>query len=251
MPVIDPHDAYFKEIFANKELSRDLIREFVSQDVVSSLDLDTLEVTNASFVDKNLGKHFSDLVFKVKAKSNIRGKKKEQYISLIFEHKTRVTKHLPVQLLNYVTLAYNKLRTKKEAYHLVLPILFYHGKAQYKKKTLKEVIPVPDEQFMRFLPDFDFEVIDIRDLTVEQIQNLRVAGMLRDALVLMRYIWHKAVIKEHPEWFFASFSSYLDTPDGENFLHTSVVYLFRKIKFSKNEVEQLMNKFSKPVKIKL
>ena len=60
------------------------MQEFLPEEVLRSLDLETLEISNQSFIDEKLKEAFSDAVFKVKLKSMIAS----VYISILLEHKS-------------------------------------------------------------------------------------------------------------------------------------------------------------------
>ena len=48
------HDRGYKLLFSNKEMMRDLLLEFVTEDWVGGLDLDTLDRVHDSFVTDDL-----------------------------------------------------------------------------------------------------------------------------------------------------------------------------------------------------
>lgn len=52
-----PHDAFFKEIFADPAHARELIQAHAPPDLVALLDLDTLEQFDTSFIDEDLRQH--------------------------------------------------------------------------------------------------------------------------------------------------------------------------------------------------
>ena len=60
----NPHDRFFKELFARQENARDLLQLYLPPDLVALLDLSSLEITRDSFIDPNLQSHFSALLYK-------------------------------------------------------------------------------------------------------------------------------------------------------------------------------------------
>jgi len=65
------------------------IRQYLPSDVVGLLDLDTLEYTKDSFIDKQLKEYFSDLLLKIYLKDGSRGYSTRNglaiYITNLFE----------------------------------------------------------------------------------------------------------------------------------------------------------------------
>lgn len=64
--IITPHDAFFKRLFGAPEVAADFLRNYLPAEIVSRLDLETLQLEKESFIDPELRESFSDLLFKVK-----------------------------------------------------------------------------------------------------------------------------------------------------------------------------------------
>ena len=64
--ITNPHDKFFKQVFTRMETVEEFIRHYLPPDVVGLLDLDTLEYTKDTFIDKRLKEYFSDLLLKVR-----------------------------------------------------------------------------------------------------------------------------------------------------------------------------------------
>jgi len=58
--LVNPHDRYFKEVFARPEIARDFLDNYLSAAIRARLDLSTLSLQKESFVDADLRQHFSD-----------------------------------------------------------------------------------------------------------------------------------------------------------------------------------------------
>ena len=57
------HDRFFKETFSRRRVVAALVDELLPQALRQRLNTDTLDLTNASFVDEELGEHWADLVY--------------------------------------------------------------------------------------------------------------------------------------------------------------------------------------------
>ena len=78
----NPHDAFVKEIFSHKEQAEDFLKNYLPQDICRLIDFNSLAIVKDSFVDEDLKKHFSDLLYEVQLSS------RPGFIYLLFEHKS-------------------------------------------------------------------------------------------------------------------------------------------------------------------
>ena len=65
-----PHDALFKRIMENDIAAREFLSEYLPQEVKDIIDLNTIKVQKESYIEPNLTKRLSDIVYKVDAKNN-------------------------------------------------------------------------------------------------------------------------------------------------------------------------------------
>ena len=63
MKITNPHDAFFKETFSKREYAADFLAGVLPAPLKQKLDLDSLRLENASYIDERLAEHFSDLVY--------------------------------------------------------------------------------------------------------------------------------------------------------------------------------------------
>jgi predicted transposase/invertase (TIGR01784 family) len=71
----NPHDAFFKYAFGDKEIAKDFLKYYLPKQVTKELDLETLKEEKGSYIDEQLKGLYSDLLFKIKDKD-----KKDNYI---------------------------------------------------------------------------------------------------------------------------------------------------------------------------
>ncbi len=88
MKVQNPHDKFFKETFGNLAVAKDFLRNYLPQNIVDIVDINTLEPQKDSFINDELEEVFSDMLFQVDIN------KKEGYIYFLFEHKATPVKIL-------------------------------------------------------------------------------------------------------------------------------------------------------------
>ena len=164
-----PHDKYFKIVLQNKEMAVQLIKYCVPKDVLDQIDLDTLEITDESFVDKHMQEHFTDICYTALSKD-----KKEVRITIIFEHKSWLPKKgaLTEQLNRYIVNTWGNDLQQGKTLSLVVPILVTHGGFSMAKETVELLFPDAPDCFIRYIPKFDYILLDLNNVPDETIKNI-------------------------------------------------------------------------------
>ncbi len=117
-------DRGYKKLFKNKTIFRQLLETFVQEDWVKELDFDSCETLDKSFVADHYKETVSDLVYKIKLR------RKEIFIIVLLEFKSKVERFTSVALANYVGNFYmDYVASHKRVRKLppVFPILLYSG----------------------------------------------------------------------------------------------------------------------------
>jgi predicted transposase/invertase (TIGR01784 family) len=99
----------------NLNVSREMIENYLPKHLVDKVLLETIEVCNASYIDKELKQSYSDMLYKVQTKS-----KSEAYIYFLWEHQSTYDKNIAFRLLMY---ACNIMQDHLEAGNSKLPII--------------------------------------------------------------------------------------------------------------------------------
>jgi recombination-promoting nuclease RpnB len=117
-----PHDAFFRSFLTDPTKARDLLEQYLPKKIKSICDFNTLKLEPGSFIDKNLKKHFSDILYSIKIRN------KKAYIYTLIEHLTNPDPLVPFKLLRYqVSVMQQHLDNKHDKLPIVVPILFYRG----------------------------------------------------------------------------------------------------------------------------
>ncbi|MBK5937874.1 Rpn family recombination-promoting nuclease/putative transposase [Halochromatium roseum] len=61
----NPHDVYFRESFTRREIAQDFLRQHLPAELLEVVDLDSLEISEDSYVSKELRASYSDLVYRL------------------------------------------------------------------------------------------------------------------------------------------------------------------------------------------
>lgn len=177
-----PHDKFFRSTFGNVEVASDFLVNYLPTELISMIDIDTLEPQKESFLDEKLKEEFSDLLFRVMIND------KEGYIYFLFEHKSYKDRMVIFQVLKYMVSIWesriqedkNRRRTDRKANSgeielpIILPLVVYHDEDKWNiKRTLGEMIPkykeLPDN-LKKYIPDFEYLLFDLSDFNKAEVK---------------------------------------------------------------------------------
>jgi len=148
------HDSFFKNMFSVKENLQDLLQGTLPREVLSKINLDTLEYDPTEYVDQELDSYFRDIT------CNMLYGDKQIKISLLYEHKSYPSKTIHLQLLRYILNVWESQESSKVELTPVIAIVFYHGKQRWTRQEIVKNIP---EELKRFVPLFDYVLFDTKD----------------------------------------------------------------------------------------
>ena len=171
MRVQTPHDKFFKRFFRYKEITKDFLENYLPENIKEIVDLDKINLEDASHIDKDLKETFSDMLFSI----NINNK--EGYLYFLFEHKSYGSRDVSLQLLKYMIEIWFKDMEDKKLSNLpvIIPIVIYHGKTRWNiVENLGDIIEgyyeLP-EDIKEYIPNFKYLIYDLSSFTDEQIKG--------------------------------------------------------------------------------
>lgn len=245
MKIQNPHDKFFKETFGNVEIAKDFLNNYLPENIIKVIDVNTLEPQKDSFINEELEEGFSDMLFRV----NIN--KREGYIYFLFEHKSYTSKDISFQLLKYMIEIW-EAKIKKEGINelpMIIPLVIYHGKDNWNiKTTLGELITgykdLP-KAIQKFIPDYEYLIYDLSRYTDKEIKG---QAQLRIILTIFRDIFTKDN-KGFQESIFRA-AEYLqeleDKQTGIEYFETFIRYIFNaRANFTKKDIDEIIDKIGK------
>jgi len=218
MPVPQPHDAFFKQVFSRPELAADLIRRRLPRAAVAALDLDRLERVEGEFIDDALRNRRADLVFR----APLRGAAEQQALfHVLMEHRSTPGPLVPFQLMGYAMHLLTGFVEQHRAEHgqpprrlpVIVPILLYQGARAWRgPRDLVELFDLPPELHPALGPFLPRMRLLIDDLAAEQPPETPARLSLTAAVLLaMRYVRNEV----DPEGFAERWRVLLDAAAGE------------------------------------
>lgn len=218
----NPHDVFFKETMSNIDTARDFVSNYLPENILNMINTDEMEIVKGSFVEKDLQGTFSDLLYKVRIRDKV------GCIYVLFEHKSYPVRLIALQLLKYITGIWSLLTKQKntgndEKLPLIIPVVFYHGKAKWnisqKLSGLLEEIP---EELVDYCPDFKYVLCDLSKHSDEELQG---RANLRIFLELTKHVF-TAEFEEKLHEVLRLFRELEDKEAGLEYFETVIRYIF-------------------------
>lgn len=139
------HDSFYKTLFSNPKMVKDLILDFIPEPFVSDFDFSTLEICHNAYVTPHLAQRQNDLVWRVRWKDSV------CYIYIILEFQSSQDHWMALRILTYTALLWESLIKTEEFKNQkflppILPIVIYNGKRPWNcaKNISDLVMPIPE-----------------------------------------------------------------------------------------------------------
>lgn len=234
------HDRFFKETFSRRRVVAALIDELLPDPLRQHLRRDTLELSNASFVDEDLGEHWADLVYECEYNAG-----QPLRVALLLEHKSYRHERPHFQLLRYLMNAWQADLKQKRPPRPVIPIVIYHGAATWTYAPLSSYFEGIDDTLRAYLPEFRYELLDVSRFSDEQLLHLR-DGFLALSAFLLKYSRIQDFLAQTIDTFAALLQNPETTTD-EGFLNTVFVYVYKSGDLTADEIVAIFRQASQPI----
>ncbi|MBD3317096.1 MAG: hypothetical protein GF344_15015, partial [Chitinivibrionales bacterium] len=165
------YDQWYKKLFSNPVLVRELFTGFVKEDFVRDLDFSTLKRLDKSFVNDEYRERESDILYEVR----YRGKR--AYIYLLIEFQSRVERCMALRILSYVTQFYLVLMEGKRAPKLlppVFPLVLYNGEEKWTAPVSFRALVEPSIP-ADYIPAFRYYKIAENEYSKRELVKIRNA----------------------------------------------------------------------------
>lgn len=142
MPEVHQHDKGYKELYSNKTVFLDFLRNILKLDWAKQAEPEDLTLVNKSYITGDFSELESDLVYQMKLDGQ------EIILYVLMEFQSTVDYRMPVRLLFYMTeILREYLKEKnysagdtKVRIPAIFPIVFYNGNAEWKAAcSLREI----------------------------------------------------------------------------------------------------------------
>ena len=237
-----PHDRLFKATFSIKSEAVLFVQHFLPKDISMFLDLESMQLQNASYTDKKLKNHFSDIIYSCKWYDS----DKSVWLTLLFEHKSNPEKYPELQLLRYMLEGYESQLKQNNELSLILPIVLYHGKGKFNTKPFFEYLELPHPRLGVFVPNFEFIMADLYRYTDEQLLAIGMS-FLTSSLLLFKHKRDKEFVLNNYREIFIFVENYKSRQETERFLETLILYVYQSFPIEPEEIDGIADDLPKNV----
>jgi predicted transposase/invertase (TIGR01784 family) len=167
------HDSFLKKAFEDPAIAQSFFKQHLPERVKAIANLSTLKLEKESFVEENLKKKISDILFSVQFEGET------GYFYLLLEAQSTVDYYMAYRLLNYMMGIWQRHRTehpKSKHLPLIYPIIFYHSSKPYNApRSFFDLFkdPIMAQEFLN-----KFDVIDVNQILDEEFKNYPQAGIV-------------------------------------------------------------------------
>lgn len=234
------HDRFFKETFSRRHVVAALVNELLPDALRQRLNTDSLRLTNASFVDEDLGEHWADLIYECDyGPQPVR-------VALLLEHKSYRPERPHLQLLRYLLNAWRADAKQHRLLRPVIPVVIYHGTAAWRYAALESYFGELDEALRAYLPEFRYELVDVSRFSDEQILTFHDAFLALSAFFL-KYSRIQDFLAQTLPVLTALLQNLETVPDHEGFLNAAFVYVYESGDLTVDEILATFRNASQPL----
>ena len=240
--ITNPHDKFFRASFSRLDVVQSFIEEVFPPQYRDKINLNSLKLSNATFIDNELSEHLADLVYQAEYAGE------PALITLLFEHKSYQEDFSEGQLLRYMSNIWrNEQKQKKDRKRknstVVIPIIIHHGKSAWKKVSMRKQFGNPHQDLLKFLPEFDYLLFSLNDFSDIQIANFKNT-FLSTAAMLLKHSRDEKKKFLQLEAFFIEKIKALDLAHENDFIGTIVYYLETVSNLTAKEIIIIFTKVS-------
>lgn len=205
-------DGLFKKIMEDPVAAREFLEHYLPSSIKEIVDLSQISIEKESYVEEDLKRALSDVVFSVRIKessegtnnnnkdisnrSNREGKNSKQersdnpakndraFIYTLLEQQSKPDHWISFRLWKYMLLLCERHKQGKDKLPLVVPMVFYNGSKRYTApKNIWELFTDPTRA--RELMSNDYQLIDLQSMSDDEIKKKQHLGMME---YFMKYI---------------------------------------------------------------
>src|SRR5690606_23232998 len=200
------HDALFRATFGRREHALGLLQHWVPADLKDAIDWDSLELVDPSGFDRDLGPHYSDLVYSVElrypppglvppghpASLSVQGRPRKLLFLMVIEHQSTPDRFIVWRLLDYICSKQRRYLRDPDygALPPVVPLLISNARRAWPYPLdLHSAYPRELQAFPNIWPHVaQMEIIldDLPATTAAELVARKLTDMARAALCLLR-----------------------------------------------------------------
>jgi predicted transposase YdaD len=203
-----------------------------------------------TFVDEDLSLTAADLIWKLKFKNS------EYFLIFLLEHKSFIDQLTIRQILKYKLRIWDKLDEvaleKKEPRRklpIIIPIVLYHGRADWQFKPFREYFEEAPEVFYEFIPEFRIIFVNLTGKSDEEILSIR-ASFLVTTLLLFRHYHDESYLIENTELILSSMEKINSNTPKWSLVQALLTYFLANVEQTEEKTQIIYEKIENIMKQK-
>jgi len=217
--IVYPHDKAFKRAMQDIRVARDFCEHYLPEMIKNLIDLNTLKLNHATFIDSALKETESDVLYQ----AEIIDSKETAYIYVLAEHQSKPDKWIPFRLVKYMCEIFSQhLRqySKSKNLPLIFPIVFYNGTESYNKSMCFFDLFGGQKEIATNIFINAFRLVDLNHVPDAVIRQHRWSGLME---MIMKQEKMRDTIKLWQDTI-ESFGSLLQDTAGRDYFVSMLTY---------------------------
>ncbi|HFA48140.1 MAG TPA: hypothetical protein ENJ95_03890 [Bacteroidetes bacterium] len=237
------HDHFFKHFFQIREVALEHVRDYLPPAIVARLDLSSFALDPTVHVGEGLQETRSDLAYGCLMKNG-----RNLKTVLLHEHKSEQPElDVRFQVIHYISDQWRRDKQQGRPPAFVLPLVIYNGKTKWKKQPFKDSFPDLPEEFLPFLTEFDYLLLDLRRISDEEIIRRSPGKMLASALLAMKHGFEADYFRKNFKKVVNFDWKKYSPATWQPFLRALMSYISSATGFTKNDFQELAKPLPKPL----
>ncbi len=186
---------FFKHFFQIRELALEHVQDYIPTSIVRHLDLSIFELDTTNYINPELSETRSDVVYRTCLNNG-----RDLRLALLDEHKSeQPDRDVRFQILTYKNSIWLEDEKQDRRPTFILPSVIYHGRTNWKKEPFLHSFQGLPASLVRYLDDFDYLLLNLRNLKDEEILRRSGGKMIASAFLALKHAFQ-------PKYFWENFA---------------------------------------------
>jgi recombination-promoting nuclease RpnB len=219
--VSKPHDKAFQSAMRDLRVARDFFRHHLPAVILEKIDLDTLQLHPTTFIDPELRRLVSDLLYSAEFKD----KSNKVFLYLALDQQTTPDALMTFRMLKYTIriLDDHLSKNKTAVLPVVIPMVFYNGKVTYPYSTSIFDLFGAQKDLAKQWMFTQFHLVDLSQIPDEEICKHPWSGFLE---MLFKHVKARDMMVYLEQ--LSDIVDQLVAAEADNYLLTMVKYAIEK-----------------------
>ena len=180
------HDALVKKILTEKIAAQEFLEYYLPIEFKSLVDLTKIKVEKESFVENDLKRRYSDIIYSVKTKDN-----EKAFVYVLIEAQSTCDHWMALRLWKYMLLLCERHAKDKNRLPLICPLLIYNGSEVYSAPRNLWALFARPEQAKKLMTE-EYKLIDLQNQSDDEIERKKRLGMME---YFLKHIHQRDMLK--------------------------------------------------------